>query len=266
MEGVAIITHDDAVSNTKQRLGYPLVFGICEAKGLEFESVIVLDFFIWFPSAVQKPFRELLLDRNTIDASIDCPELEGYLKLLYTGVTRCIQRLLFVETSKSPSGDAFFRWITAIDNDLGQLAVRQTVHDVGALSRTPDEWRLMGMENATNAETSSDADESLGWTEKAIYCLDRAGDTDLARKARTHRASLLVRCAIEKYRGGIRRSDLLSLELESARTVEGLISEYLLEEARKVVEAMIPLVTEYTGSKLRNELLAQLPLLDEGQL
>ena len=75
------------------------MYGIRAAKGLEFKSVIMLNFFADLPSNIQKAWRDLLLGRVNEDFQYAFPEVEGQLKLLYTGVTRCIQQLFFAETT-----------------------------------------------------------------------------------------------------------------------------------------------------------------------
>jgi len=81
--GVVILTHDALVSRCKDALGgYPLVYGIREAKGLEFQHVVLLDFFGELPQSLQKAWRELLLGRSCdTDFSTQYPEVEGQLKL-----------------------------------------------------------------------------------------------------------------------------------------------------------------------------------------
>ena len=91
---------------------FQLVYGIREAKGLEFKTVIILDFFREIPSSLQKPWRELVLDRASQEFERSHPLAGTMLKLLYTGVTRCIEKLFFVETKSSTAGDATTRWLT----------------------------------------------------------------------------------------------------------------------------------------------------------
>jgi hypothetical protein len=45
LDGVVVLTHDENVSRWKSLLDYPLVYGIREAKGLEFQCVLIVDFF-----------------------------------------------------------------------------------------------------------------------------------------------------------------------------------------------------------------------------
>jgi hypothetical protein len=61
-----VLTHDDSALRWKRALDNPLVFGIRELKGLEFKSVIILDFFCELPSELQKPWRDFVLNRADI--------------------------------------------------------------------------------------------------------------------------------------------------------------------------------------------------------
>ena len=200
-EGIVVLTHDNDVPRWKRTLDYPLVYGIREAKGLEFQEVILVDFFCGVPESLQKSWRNLLLGSDVANIS-GRPEVEGHLKLLYTAITRCIQRLFFAETASSLAGDAFVRWLTTTtirastsDTKAGKeaLAVKSSVDNVEKMVRTPDEWRSAGLDNAVMAEASEDLSESESWLEKAIYCFEQVGDTALAIKARTHRSGVWFR-------------------------------------------------------------------------
>ncbi|CAB9504446.1 tetratricopeptide repeat and ankyrin repeat containing 1 [Seminavis robusta] len=257
LEGAVILTHDTAVSNLKQRLAYPLVYGIREAKGLEFETVIVLDFFRLLPAADQKPFRDLLLGRNIHDVGSGNPELEGLLKLLYTGITRCIQRLVFAETSRSPSGDAFVRWLTSAGTGENALAVKQTVGNMEAMSRTPDEWMSLGLDNAIHAEETGDIEEALDWLDKAIYCFGKANQAELARKVRAHKSSLALRQDIGLFEND--NQDVTKLELEASLVAESLLSAGLTSEAGRLLKLLLPLLSEYSQNKLQETVISKLP-------
>lgn len=56
--------------------------------------MILVDFFGGVPDSLQKPWHSLLLGRDLAEVSRR-PEVEGHLKLMYTTITRCIQRLFF---------------------------------------------------------------------------------------------------------------------------------------------------------------------------
>ena len=145
MQGTVVLTHDDHVEDCKKKLGgYELVYGIRRAKGLEFKSVIVMDFFSALRSDLQKPWREMLLGRSEYDFKSTYPEIEGQLKLLYTAVTRCIDRLFFAETAESISGNAFVRWMTTKsvnrDNpDTQPIATMNKMGDIDNMTMTQDE-------------------------------------------------------------------------------------------------------------------------------
>jgi hypothetical protein len=56
LKGTVVFVHDESAHYWRQALGdYKLVYGIRKAKGLEFKSVMLLDFFKEFPSYLQKP-------------------------------------------------------------------------------------------------------------------------------------------------------------------------------------------------------------------
>jgi hypothetical protein len=148
MRGTRVLTHDDNVEECMGKLGgYELVYGIRKTKGLEFKSVIVLDFFSSIPDELQKPWREMLLGRASHDFKLQYPEIEGQLKLLYTAVTRCIDRLFFAETASSIAGDAFVRWMTtkSVRRDEGgalPIATHNKIGDIENMTMTQDEVRV----------------------------------------------------------------------------------------------------------------------------
>jgi hypothetical protein len=95
-----------------------------------------VDFFCNIPAADQKYWKELLSGglsdgRGTIIA----PQVESQLKMLYTAITRCCDRLIFAETRSSVAGSLFFRYMKSL-----QLA-EPLVPSISELSvPTSDEW------------------------------------------------------------------------------------------------------------------------------
>ena len=151
MNGAVVLTHDENASKVKELLDYQMVYGIREAKGLEFKSVIILDFFAQLPSSLQKPWRNLLLQREGhSDFESKYPLVETHLKLVYTAVTRCIEQLFFAETTSSFAGDAAVRWLTTSltqsDDQVGveALATINDVKDLESMTMTNDELRCGG--------------------------------------------------------------------------------------------------------------------------
>ena len=266
-KGVVVLTHDRDASRWKQSLDYPLVYGIREAKGLEFQEVILVDFFVGVPDSLQKPWRDLLLGRDLADIS-QRPEVEGYLKLLYTAITRCIQRLFFAETSSSIAGVAFIRWLTTTTtmsrSGKEALAVKSSVENVEKMVRTPDEWRSAGLDNAVMAESSEDLSVSVSWLEKAIYCFEQVGDTLLASKARTHKLSIQFRLNLESIAvSGEKTMDLYSYagqtELDAALLTEELLAEQLVLEAKHVCCSVLPFLSVSYREMLHEGLISRFP-------
>mmetsp|Transcript_31447 Transcript_31447/g.75881 ORF Transcript_31447/g.75881 Transcript_31447/m.75881 type:complete len:2497 (-) Transcript_31447:208-7698(-) len=285
LKGTVILVHDSSVSRWRRALGgYALVYGIRAAKGLEFKSVMVLGFFGELPGGIHKPWRDLLLGRANDGYQNMYPEVEGHMKLLYTAVTRSIERLFFVETEGSVAGDAFVRWITTTSmarnkhkngaasqsvaaTPLVPLASRNKVDDVESMTMTRDEWLSAGMDNAEAAEVEEDllAAESL-W-DKAIYCFREAQDHDLARKARTHRASVRFQMKLPVLKGGDKKgkpvgedveSEYRLLEVEGASVVESLLCEGLIEEAKNVCLRLIPYMSEESVEHLHRKIMRRL--------
>jgi hypothetical protein len=245
MNGTVILTHDDHVEECKKKLGgYELVYGIRAAKGLEFKSVIVLDFFSSLPNDLQKPWREMLLGRANDDFSIKHPEVEGQLKLLYTAVTRCIERLFFAETLPSISGDAFVRWMTTTtlktpdgSSSTRAIATLNNITDIDNMTMTQDEWLASGISNAeaADAEESNNESSAKSLLEKAIYCFEQAEHEDFSNKAKAQLESFTFRCKVLTDRRTGTSEDTTyrkDTEAEGAEIMAKLIQESLLLEAR----------------------------------
>ena len=236
MQGTVILTHDENVDECIKKLGgYELVYGIRKAKGLEFKSVIILDFFSSLPNNLQKPWRELLLNRaDAFQFQIDHPEVEGQLKLLYTAVTRCIDTLKFAETEGSTSGAAFMRFAEEEKDGKPAIATRNKIGDIVNMSLTQDEvscnnikfwtldlfcivpiliffntflllsdaksiqWLASGITNAeaAEAEVSGDNIHAQSLMEKAIYCFKQASNDSFGKKAEIQLASFKLRLKI----------------------------------------------------------------------
>ena len=271
MNGTVILTHDDHVNECKKKLGgYELVYGIRAAKGLEFKSVIVLDFFSALPKDLQKPWREMLLGRASDDFSIRHPEVEGQLKLLYTAVTRCIERLFFAETMSSISGDAFVRWMTTttLKTPNGAIATRaiatlNNITDIENMTMTQDEWLASGISNAeaAEAEESNNASTAQSLLEKAIYCFEQAKHDEFANKAKTQLESFIFRCRVldDRTTGTLELECFRNqTETEGAEIMAKLLQENLLLEARGLGKDLLFLTKRiYSSSDFLQQFLVQ---------
>ena len=82
----------------------------------QFPDVVILDFFASIPGeADQKAWVKLIKDK-LIDGegTKKAPHLESQIKSLYTAITRCCDRLVFVETKETKAGKEFFRLVVRI--------------------------------------------------------------------------------------------------------------------------------------------------------
>jgi hypothetical protein len=260
LKGTVVLVHDESSHYWRKALGdYKLVYGIREAKGLEFKSVMVLNFFHELPSSLQKPWRNLLLGREGLDFEFKYPLVGTQLKLLYTGITRCIERLFFVETSVSIAGDAVVRWLTttslkkAGDSTTEVLATRNNVTNVESMSMTADEFLGEGFNNAEMAESAElELEQAHNALDRSIWCFEQAGSHELAAKARTHRQSIQFRLDLvqQQQLGTDDSTAQLVIEMKGAQMMESLQAEGLLIELLNLFYSMKPFISVFVSEEL----------------
>lgn len=109
-EGAVILTMNDSMVETLSTLfddeNVP-VLSIRDSKGLEFDHVIIVDFFTGLQLKHQKGWKEMINGNET-----KFPEIELQLKQLYTAITRCCKRLLIAETGTSDALSTWKKWAT----------------------------------------------------------------------------------------------------------------------------------------------------------
>ena len=246
------------------------VLGIRAAKGLEFPDVVLLDFFCHVSSeSEQRAWKMLLKDGSAVAPSQEhygqCfPQLEGQLKLLYTGITRCCHRLVFVERRLSPAGSEFTRLLEGrkAAERVTQASLRASEDGSDGLTNvvlmTGDEWRVRGIDFAlsVSAEDEGSGPEAEAMLRKAVQCFDRAGDFALKYKAVAHQALVLVRARWLQLsdgkegswsNSGIRESAEITLVkapvlpmdiVEAANAMLWAIRVHLLAEALSLAEVV----------------------------
>jgi hypothetical protein len=236
---------------------------------MEFKSVIIVDFFAELPSSLQKPWRDLLLNRyKKADAFQQAfPLVEVQLKLLYTAVTRCIEQLFFAETSSSVSGDAAVRWLTTKsiltpENRSEALATINNVKDLESMSMTNDEFCVVGLDNAELAESAELVEYGLDYLERAIYCFKKAHNPELVIKANVHFESMRLRNRLMHMEDSMSMPHKDSIEKEVSRTVYSLLKENLIAESLNLVDAYTRFLPSYTQQKLKYHLVSSLDVLN----
>lgn len=282
LDGAVVLVHGSSLKFWKEALPeYGLIRSIEASKGLEFKSVILLDFFADLSKqtdvAVQKAWRDLLIRGASDDFDKNFPEIEGQLKRLYTGVTRCIERLFFVETKETMAGNAFVRWLTTTStarnkkssneaSEKGRLATKNKVVDIESQVMTRDEALKSGMKMAAAAEARGRSDLSASREDlnQAIYYFDLADDKAYEKKALLHLESLELKSNLPPIPT---RSDLEDealaveyqvVEADGARIVERLMKESLLLEARDLCTCILPYLSTLARKRLRQNLIVAL--------
>uniref|UniRef100_A0A7S3MCI7 DNA helicase n=1 Tax=Spumella elongata TaxID=89044 RepID=A0A7S3MCI7_9STRA len=167
-----------------------IVMGIRAAKGLEFSDVMVLDFFSKLSAADAKAWKTLFAENPNADVAVQdqqfkYPQLEPQLKMLYTAITRSMNRLLFVESAKSEAGEAFFRWLER--NHLADKFDFKAAKQHGEERYiTSDEWKVRGIQFAGQVDARLQKDAILANIElldQAILCFTNANEAQLKNVA-----------------------------------------------------------------------------------
>ena len=250
-----------------------LADGIREAKGLEFKSVIILDFFSEISSSLQKPWRDLLLNREEgSDFELRYPLVETHLKLIYTATTRCIEQLFFAETTSSIAGDAAMRWLTTIKAKAASdtttsahsneeaIATHNNVSDLDSMIMTNDEFCIAGIDNAELAASPDiELEEAMRYLKRAIYCFEKAQSSELVAKANVHLASVQLRAKYAQVKS-FAQNNLEAVEREAAQLTQLLLKENLLLECTKLLNFITPFLSMYTQEKLEERIIIKIQL------
>jgi len=245
---LVVLTPDDAVGrldSISETLSNS-VLGIVDAKGLEFPEAAIVDFFLTLDKEQHSGWKDLLSGRGPPPEGWK-PEMEGSLKLLYTGITRCCHTLFFFETEFSEVGDKFLRWLC---DDVAK-GTRLDLGVVQGMHMTQDEWRVRGIDFALRAEAEDQEDEPpakvLQWLDKAADALMRCGNADLLAKVEVHRRSLATRVQFALSRAHeepAKRAANLNAR-QTASLIEGtcalaaeLVAQGLVREALRAFAAL----------------------------
>jgi hypothetical protein len=262
IDGVVLLTHDEHVAALKQFVGPDvLVFGIRYSKGLEFPHVVIVDFFSALNRSHNKAWKVLLSIRTDQDTGIEnlketAPEVETQLKLLYTAITRCSKRLFFAETKQSVAGDAFIKWCTVMDKPL---AVKQTVDNVERLKKTADEWAASGINCGMEADNSEDLENAQMWLNQARFDFQKANSNELIDRTEAHLMSISFQMDISRKIQGPRSRLDREDEQRAAYIVSSLLQNSLVEEASKLMNLVLPFVSDYNKNRLVKEVSAYIP-------
>jgi len=166
------------------------LISIRNSKGIEYEDVVIVNFFSTIPDSEQQWWKQLfanLISDKPMEPERRSPQMEAQLKLLYTAVTRCCNRLVFVETKQKPAVENFFRWLAS--KELAEPYTTDIIQDLsaGAVFYTHDEWKSLGIRRAVEAY-GADSTAAITMLQTAIDCFKKAGSnasaTDLLQKAK----------------------------------------------------------------------------------
>lgn len=197
------------------------VIGIRESKGMEWEDVAIVNFFQYIEGPKQQQaFKKMLDDPGSFggDHGSEFPELAGYLKLLYTAITRCKTHLIFIETKDTTRQghialDKWYRHL-AEEQNLATRSSPEELRKEGIGKMSHAEWRTRGIDYAIRSFEFSPEEESEArkWLRKAEECFIKAQDSALLHKVKGQYTVIDQRAAFEpqlRERGG-------TLEMETS--------------------------------------------------
>jgi len=153
----------------------PLVLTIVQSKGLEFAQVYIVNFFADMSEEKNRAWKLMISDR-AVDAVY--PAIERDLKLLYTAITRCCSKLVFVETRKTEAADAYFKRLVQAEL-VTQYIPQKEASGSMCLRLSNDGWRVQGLELVVNADEA----DPLANIELAKKCFENAENSVLQARA-----------------------------------------------------------------------------------
>lgn len=151
-----LVRNDEHKQVLRKEFNSSFVFTIEEAKGLEFDTVVLVDFFKY-----RQPLWNKVLDDTRKLMEIDIPELRLELNLLYVAVTRARRILNIWETQRSSIWEQkeLINFVNSIDSE----SVRKD-----QIEPTATMWINRGVYY-----------RDAGFYEQAIECFKKAGDEKL---------------------------------------------------------------------------------------
>ena len=201
-----------------------------------------------------------MLGRVDQDFELSYPLVGTFLKLLYTGVTRCIEKLFFVETKASTAGDASMRWLTRKVSDRASYATRNYINDIEAMSMTCDEFISEGINNAELSQAVDELNEAQLLLDKSIWCLEQADVVELAAKARIHYNSISFRMEIQLLQDEKDENDRAVMEMRAAQLMESLTKEGLFFEVLNLFSSVTPFLSNYTVEEMEKRFIRKIRL------
>jgi superfamily I DNA/RNA helicase len=232
-ERLVVITRDENARQLEGQLGPALkhvhVLGVCEAKGLEFNDVLLVDFFSSAPSHLADGWEKLLAKPFSVDAATNGPaagsasggggggsgsskskrsaqdmakatglplDLEVDFKVLYTAITRCRNRLVVCETGDARQWNKFKRQYESLG-----LITKMDLPESGEPGKAmmADELVERGLDFIERIDVENGDPEQMERDYgNAIKDFERANAVDLLQRARTAKKHAHVWDAIRR--------------------------------------------------------------------
>jgi hypothetical protein len=263
-----LVLHDDQKAEVRRYFRTPLVFSIHEAKGLEYENVLLYG----FVSGEEKRFRDIAADLTGADLQGELRYARGrdkgdksleiykfYINALYVAVTRAVRNLYLIEPRPSQP----------LLTLLGLTQVHEGVADVEEQRSSLEEWRreahrleLQGKdEQAAEIRAQILKQQQVPWTVLRGEALTALREQALVKGDKKARISLMEYALV--YRDQRLLNELVRAGLQAARHPDKsqalLEKQYYLPYSLKNPAAVLREVDKY-GVDFRNDF-GQTPLM-----
>ena len=217
-----LVLHPEQKAEVRQFFRTPLVFSIHEAKGLEYENVLLYG----FVSGEQKRFRDIAGDLSAADLQGELRYARGrdkgdksleiykfYINALYVAVTRAVRNLYLIEPNPK-------QHLLAL---LGLTEVHESVGDVEEQRSSLDEWRQEAHRLALQGKEEQAAEireqilkqRTIPWTVLRGEALAELEDRALHRQEKKARIALLEYALV--YRDQRRLNALVQAGFKTAQ-------------------------------------------------
>jgi len=254
-----IVMHPQQKAQAKQHFNTPLVFSIQEAKGLEYENIILYNFL----TAENKRFRDISAGINKEDLQGELKYSRGkdktdkslevykfYINSLYVAITRAVKNLYWIEADNKQR----LLGILGLDNALGQLDLDNQNSSIEEWQHEAHKLELQGKkEQAERIRREILKEETPPWTVYRGEELQTLYDNAIERQLKKEKLALFEYALV--YEDKKYLADLEKVNFKPASYPEKgmklLSQKYFMPYQAKTSVAAINYVNKY-GVNYRN--------------
>jgi hypothetical protein len=254
-----IVMHPQQKAQAKQHFNTPLVFSIQEAKGLEYENIILYNFL----TAENKRFREISTGINQEDLQGELKYSRAkdktdkslevykfYINSLYVAITRAVKNLYWIEADNKQR----LLGVLGLDNALGQLDLENQNSSLEEWQHEAHKLELQGKkEQAERIRREILKEETPPWAVYRGEALQTLYDNAIKKQLKKEKLALFEYALV--YEDKKYLADLAKVNFKPAsypkKGMKLLSQKYFMPYQAKTSVAAISYVNKY-GVNYRN--------------